>query len=133
MMNAKIPENFVELFSKKSFAHLATTMADGSPQVTPVWIDFDGTDVLVNSATGRVKDRNLRRDKRVALSILDPDDPYRYISILGEVVEITQAGANEHIDKLAKKYLGLDKYPYHRPGEARVIYKIRPEKISTHN
>ncbi|MSP40901.1 MAG: PPOX class F420-dependent oxidoreductase [Deltaproteobacteria bacterium] len=132
-MNAKIPENFVELFSKKSFAHLATTMADGSPQVTPVWIDFDGTDVLVNSATGRVKDRNLRRDKRVALSILDPDDPYRYISILGEVVEITQAGANEHIDKLAKKYLGLDKYPYHRPGEARVIYKIRPEKISTHN
>ena len=131
-MSAEIPASFTDLFSKKSFAHLATTMADGRPQVTPVWIDFDGTHVLVNSATGRVKDKNLRRDKRVALSILDPDDPYRYMSILGQVVEITQAGADEHIDRLAKKYLGLDKYPYHRPGEARVIYKIRPEKVSTH-
>jgi len=131
-MTATIPENFTDLFTKKSFAHLATTMADGRPQVTPVWIDFDGTDVLVNSATGRVKDKNLRRDKRVALSILDPDNPYRYMAILGLVVEITQAGADAHIDRLAKKYLGLDKYPYHRPGEARVIYKIRPEKVSTH-
>jgi PPOX class probable F420-dependent enzyme len=131
-MTATIPENFTDLFTKKSFAHLATTMADGRPQVTPVWIDFDGTDVLVNSATGRVKDKNLRRDKRVALSILDPDNPYRYMAILGQVVEITQAGADAHIDRLAKKYLGLDKYPYHRPGEARVIYKIRPEKVSTH-
>jgi PPOX class probable F420-dependent enzyme len=100
--------------------------------VTPVWIDFDGTDVLVNSATGRVKDKNLRRDKRVALSILDPDNPYRYMAILGHVVEITQVGADAHIDRLANKYLGLEKYPYHRPGEARVIYKIRPEKVSTH-
>ena len=131
-MAATIPENFTDLFTKKSFAHLATTMVDGWPQVTPVWIDFDGTHVLVNSATGRVKDKNLRRDKRVALSILDPDNPYRYMSILGQVVEITQAGADEHIDRLAKKYLGLDKYPYHRPGEVRVIYKIRPEKVSTH-
>jgi PPOX class probable F420-dependent enzyme len=131
-MTATIPENFTDLFSKKSFAHLATTMADGHPQVTPVWIDFDGTHVLVNSATGRVKDKNLRRDKRVALSILDPDNPYRYMAILGQVVEITQAGADEHIDRLAKKYLGLDKYPHHRQGEARVIYKIRPEKVSTH-
>jgi PPOX class probable F420-dependent enzyme len=131
-MTVKIPEDFTDLFTKKSFAHLATIMANGRPQVTPVWIDFDGTDVLVNSATGRVKDKNLRRDKRVALSILDPDNPYRYMAILGQVVEITQAGADAHIDRLAKKYLGLDKYPYHRPGEARVIYKIRPEKVSTH-
>ncbi len=131
-MAATIPANFTDLFSKKSFAHLATTMADGQPQVTPVWIDFDGTHVLVNSATGRVKDKNLRRDKRVALSILDPDNPYRYMAILGQVVEITQAGADAHIDRLAKKYLGLDKYPYHRRGEARVIYKIFPEKVSTH-
>ena len=79
-----------------------------------------------------VKDKNLRRDSRVALSILDPENPYRYIAILGEVVEITQTGADEHIDKLAKRYLGKDKYPYHRPGEARVIYKIRPDKVSTH-
>jgi PPOX class probable F420-dependent enzyme len=131
-MTATIPEDFTDLFSKKSFAHLATTMADGRPQVTPVWIDFDGTDVLVNSVTGRVKDKNLRRDGRVALSILDPDNPHRYMAILGQVIEITQAGADEHIDRLAKKYLGLDKYPYHRPGDARVIYKIRPQKVSTH-
>lgn len=132
-MAAEIPENFKDLFTKKSFAHLATNMGDGRPQVTPVWIDFDGAHILVNSATGRVKDKNLRRDGRVALSILDPDNPYRYISILGEVVEVTQAGADEHIDKLAKKYLGQDQYPYHRPGEARVIYKIRPDKVSTHS
>ncbi|MGH7811703.1 MAG: PPOX class F420-dependent oxidoreductase [Candidatus Binatia bacterium] len=131
-MAAKIPENFKDLLNKATFAHLATTMADGRPQVTPVWIDFDGTHVLVNSATGRVKDKNMRRDNRVALSILDPDNPYRYLSILGEVVEVTGTGANEHIDRLAKKYLGEDKYPYHRPGEARVIYKIRPDKVSTH-
>lgn len=130
---AEIPESFKDLFAKKSFAHLATNMRDGRPQVTPVWIDFDGAHILVNSATGRVKDKNLRRDGRVALSILDPDNPYRYISILGEVVEVTQTGANEHIDKLAKKYLGQDKYPYHQQGEARVIYKIRPDKVSTHD
>lgn len=131
-MAAKIPKNFKDLLNKATFAHLATTMADGRPQVTPVWIDFDGTHVLVNSATGRVKDKNMRRDNRVALSILDADNPYRYLSILGEVVEVTQTGANEHIDRLAKKYLGKDKYPYHRPGESRVIYKIRPDKVSTH-
>ncbi len=131
-MAAAIPEDFRDLFDKKCFAHLATIMEDGRPQVTPVWIDFDGQHVLVNSATGRVKDKNLRRDKRVALSILDPDNPYRYLAILGEVIEITRSGADEHIDRLAKKYLGRDKYPYHRPGEARVIYKIRPETISTH-
>ena len=131
-MTVKIPEDFTDLFTKKSFAHLATIMADGRPQVTPVWIDFDGTHVLVNSVSGRVKDKNLRRDKRVALSILDPDNPYRYMSILDQVIEITQAGADAHIDRLAKKYLGLKKYPYHRPGEARLIYKIRPERVSTH-
>jgi PPOX class probable F420-dependent enzyme len=130
---AEIPENYQDLFKKKSFAHLATNMADGRPQVTPVWIDFDGRHLLVNSATARVKDQNMRRDNRVALSILDPDNPYRYISILGEVVEITLDGADAHIDLLAKRYLGKDKYPYHRPGEARVIYKIRPDKVSTHN
>jgi len=130
---AEIPESYRDLFEKKSFAHLATNMADGRPQVTPVWIDFDGRHLLVNSATARVKDKNMRRDNRVALSILDPDNPYRYISILGEVVEITLDGADAQIDLLAKRYLGKDKYPYHRPGEARVIYKIRPDKVSTHN
>ena len=93
---------------------------------------FDGTHLLVNSATGRVKDKNLRRDGRVALSILDPDNPYRYVAVLGEVVEVTQNNADAHIDKLAKRYLGQDKYPFRQPGEARVIYKIRPDKVSTH-
>jgi len=131
-MTATIPEEFKDLFQKLAFAHLATIMADGRPQVTPVWVDYDGTYVLINSATGRVKDKNLRREKRVALSISDPDNPYRYMSVLGEVAEITQNGANEHIDRMAKKYLGQEKYPNHRPGEERVIYKIRPEKVSTH-
>ena len=129
---AEIPQNFRDLFQKKSFAHLATNMSDGRPQVTPVWIDFDGTHVLVNTATARVKDKNMRRDKRVALSITDPDNPYRYLAILGEVEDITQNGADNHIDKLTQRYLGKSKYPYRRPGEARVIYKIRPDKVSTH-
>ena len=129
---AEIPQNFRDLFQKKSFAHLATNMSDGRPQVTPVWIDFDGTHVLVNTATARVKDKNMRRDKRVALAITDPDNPYRYIAILGEVEDITQKDADQHIDKLAQRYLGQPKYPYRRPGEARVIYRIRPDKVSTH-
>ena len=129
---AEIPESFRDLFKKKSFAHLATNMSDGRPQVTPVWIDYDGTHVLVNTATARVKDKNMRRDKHVALSILDPDNPYRYIAILGEVVEVTETGADAHIDALTQRYLGKEKYPYRRPGEARVIYRIRPDKVSTH-
>lgn len=126
-----IPEQFKDLFTKVAFAHLATLMADGSPHVTPVWVDYDGANVRVNSAKGRVKDKNMRRDKRVALSIQDPDDPYRYLAIRGEVAEITENGADAHIDALAKKYLGKERYPFRSPGEVRVIYKIRPERIST--
>ena len=128
---ATIPGAYQELFVKVAFAHLATLMPDGSPQVTPVWVDYDGTHVRVNSAKGRLKDKNMRRDKRVALSIQDPDDAYRYIAIRGEVVEITEQGADAHIDALAKKYLGKDRYPFRSPGEVRVIYKIRPEKVLT--
>ena len=130
-MAATIPEKFQDLFTKVAFAHLATSMADGSPQVTPVWVDYDGTHVRVNSAKGRVKDKNMRRNKRVALSIQDPDNPYRYLEVRGEVVEITEEGADAHIDALAKKYLGKERYPFRSPGEVRVIYKIRPDKIST--
>lgn len=130
-MEAAIPEPFKDLFAKVAFAHLATVMADGSPQVTPVWCSFDGTSVWVNSAKGRLKDKNMRRNKRVALSIQDPDNAYRYLAIQGEVTEITESGADAHIDALAKKYLGKDHYPYRVPGEVRVIYKIRPEKAST--
>jgi PPOX class probable F420-dependent enzyme len=128
---AMIPEQFKDLFTKVAFAHLATLMVDGSPHVTPVWVDYDGANVRVNSAKGRVKDKNMRRDKRVALSIQDPDNPYRYLAVRGEVAEITENGADAHIDALAKKYLGKDRYPFRTPGEVRVIYKIRPDKVST--
>ena len=126
-MSNVIPEKYRDLFQKKAFASLGTIMPDGRPQVTPVWVDFDGEHVIFNSAKGRQKDRNVRRDPRVAVAIIDPDNPYRYLEIRGTVVEITEQGAPENINKLAKKYLGLDKYPYAQPGEVRVIYKIRPE------
>jgi PPOX class probable F420-dependent enzyme len=131
-MAATIPENFKDLFSKVAFAQLATLMPDGSPQVTPVWVDYDDTHVRVNSAKGRLKDKNMRRDKRVALSIQDPENAYRYIAVRGDVVEITEQGADAHIDALAKKYLGKDRYPFRSVGEVRVIYKIRPDKVSTY-
>ena len=130
-MAGAIPDQFKDLFSKVAFAHLATLMPDGSPQVTPVWCDFDGTNVRVNSAKGRVKDKNMRRDKKVALSVQDPENPYRYLAMSGEVAEITEEGADAHIDSLAKKYLGKDKYPFRGPGEVRVIYKIRPVNVHT--
>ncbi len=130
-MATKIPDSFKDLFTKKAFAHLATIMPDGSPQVTPVWCDYDGTHIRVNTAKGRIKDKNMRRNKKVALAITDPENPYRHLALRGEVEEITQNGADAHIDSLAKKYLGKDKYPFRRPGEVRVIYKIRPEKVAT--
>jgi len=128
---AAIPDNYRDLFQKKAFAHLATIGADGSPQVTPVWVDFDGTHIRFNTARGRVKDKNLRRNPRVALSMQDPDNPYRYMQVRGRVAEITLQGADAHIDALAKKYMNQDKYPYRRPGEVRVLYRILPEKIHT--
>ena len=130
-MADKIPEPFKDLFGKLAYANIATVMPDGSPQVTPVWFDYDGDYLRVNSAKGRIKDKNMRRNKRVALSIQDPDNAYRYLAVRGNVEEITEQGADAHIDSLAKKYLGKDKYPFRGPGEVRVIYKIRPEKIST--
>ncbi len=123
-------EQFMDLLQqKKAFANLATVMPDGTPQVTPVWFDWDGTHIRVNSARGRVKDRNMRAKRAVALAILDPDNGYRYLSIRGRVVDVTEQGADQHIDVLAKKYLGKDRYPYRQPGEVRVIYKIAPEQV----
>lgn len=130
-MAATIPQQFQDLLTKKAFAHLGTIMPDGSPQVTPVWFDFDGNHVRVNSAKGRVKDKNMRRNAQVALAIQDPENPYRYLGVRGRVVEITENGADAHIDSLAKKYLGQDRYPNRKPGEIRVIYRIRPERVST--
>jgi PPOX class probable F420-dependent enzyme len=129
-MPAEAPASHRDLLTKRTFAHLATIMKDGSPQVTPVWFDTDGPFIRVNSAVGRLKDKNMRRDPHVALSILDPDNAYRYLEIRGRVVDITTEGGAAHIDALAKKYMGLDTYPMHQPGIDRVIYKIEPLRFS---
>ena len=118
-----------DLFAKKVFANLATVGADGTPQVTPVWCDFDGAHVRINTARGRVKEKNLARNPRVAMAVLDPDNPYRYVQVQGRVVEMTEQGADAHIDTLAKKYLGQDRYPYRKAGEVRVTVKITPERV----
>jgi PPOX class probable F420-dependent enzyme len=130
-MSQSIPDKYRDLFTKRAFASLATLMPDGSPQVTPVWVDLEGDLVLVNTARGRQKDKNMRRDPRVAMAIIDPENPYRYLEIRGRVAEITEEGADAHIDKMAKKYLGADKYPYRQPSETRVIFKIQPERVNT--
>jgi PPOX class probable F420-dependent enzyme len=125
----EIPKAYLDLFSKPAFAHLVTLMPDGSPQVTPVWVDLDGNTVIVNTAKGRLKDRNMRRDPRVALAVSDPANPYRYVQVRGRVADITENGGDAHIDKMAKKYLNQDSYPYRQPDEVRVIYRITPEHV----
>ncbi len=123
-----IPEKFLDLFTeKKAFANLATVMPDGSPQVTPIWFEYTGGKIRLNSARGRVKDKNMKVGARVALAITDPANPYRYIQVRGRVTHVTEDGAAAHIDSLAKKYMGVDKYPFHQPGVARVIYEIEPQ------
>ncbi len=125
-----IPSEYMDLLQKKAaFAHLATIMPDGTPQVTPVWFDYTDGKVRINSAKGRVKSRNMKESSPVALSILDPENPYRYIQIRGHVKHVTEDGASEHIDSLAKKYLGKDKYPYSQPGEVRVLFEIEPSAV----
>ena len=130
-MAKTIPATHADLLQKPAFANLATLNPDGSPQVTPVWFEFDGTNILINTARGRKKDRNLRRDPRVAISIADPENPYRYLGIQGRVADMTENGADAHIDKLAKKYLNKDKYPFRAAGEVRVMLKIVPEQVHT--
>ncbi len=114
----------------KNFGHVATLNKDGSPQVSPVWVEFDGKHVIVNSEQSRRKVRNLKRDPRVSISILNGENPYEYIEIRGKVVEITAEGGSEGIDRLAKKYMGVDKYPYNKPEDVRVILKIVPEHVA---
>ncbi len=126
-MGQGIPDSHKDMLGKVTFAHLATLNPDGSPQNTPIWFEFDGENILINSSKGRWKDRNMRRDARVALSIIDPDNAYRYLEVRGRVVDITEEEALDHINKLAKMYLGKDEYPFLQPGEVRVKYKIAPE------
>lgn len=130
-MAATIPEGFRDILTKKTFVHLATMMKDGTPQSSPVWVDVEGDHIVVNSAKGRVKDRNMRANENVAVSATDPDNPYRALMIQGRVVKITEEGADEHIDKMAKKYLDKDKYPLRTPEEVRVKYYIEPVKVAT--
>jgi PPOX class probable F420-dependent enzyme len=129
---ASIPATHADLLGDKpAFAQLATLNPDGSPQVTPVWVDYDGTNILVNTAKGRVKANNLSREPRVAISISDPQNPYRYLGIQGRVIEMTEKGADAHIDKMAKKYMGKDQYPWRTPTEVRLIVKITADKVHT--
>ena len=131
-MMVAIPTEFKDLLEQKvALANLATAMPDGSPQVTPVWFDYKGGVIRVNSAKGRVKSRNMAEGARVALAIVDPDNLYRYIQIRGRVARVTESGADAHIDSLAKKYLGQDKYPYRREGEVRVMFEIEPTATHT--
>ena len=128
---AAIPDQYLDLLQqKKAFANLATLMRDGSPQVTPVWFDYTGGVVRVNTAKGRVKARNLKPGARIAMSITDPDNPYRYVQIRGRVASAQENGADAHIDSLTKKYLDKDKYPFRQPGEVRIMYEIEPLAIS---
>jgi PPOX class probable F420-dependent enzyme len=128
---ATSPDKYLDLFGeKKAFAHLATLMPDGTPQNTPVWFDYKDGKLRVNTARGRVKERNLKEGSPVALSILDPDNAYRYVQVRGRVTHVTEDGADAHIDSLAKKYLGQDKYPFRQPGETRVLYEITPKSFS---
>ena len=126
---APIPAEAMHLLEGKTFAHVATLMADGSPQVSPVWIDHEGSTVLINTAEGRLKPKNLRRDPRVAISITDPEEPYERLLIRGRAIEITDEGADEHIDALARRHQDVDEYPGRQPGEVRLIVRIRPERV----
>jgi len=128
----KLTERQADLFRERNWGNVATIRPDGTPHVTPVWVDTDGENVLFNTAYGRTKVENIQRDPRVAIEVYDDDDPQRaYVSVTG-TAELVDEGADEHIDKLARKYLGEERYPYRAPGEKRVIVKIRPELIDAH-
>jgi PPOX class probable F420-dependent enzyme len=128
-----IPQRFHDLFEKRTFAHVATVMPDGTPQVTPVWVDYDADadHVLVNTATGRQKERNLRREGKAGVSMIDPDDPYRWVSVRGPVAEITTEGAVEHIHELSRRYTGEDYGNLDDEGGDRVVVRIAAERVAT--
>ena len=128
-LHRSIPASHQDLLEKKALAWLACHLADGSILVNPVWCLEEGGDVLINSARDRLKDRAMRRNPQVTLCIGDPDNPYRYLEVRGRVQEITEQGADAMIDRLAKKYMGVERYPNHSASEARVTYRIQPEKV----
>lgn len=130
-MTVKLSPGVKKLLDAPNFAHIATVMPDGSPHVTVVWVDTDGDLIRINTAEGRVKPRNIRRDPRVTLSVIDQNNPYAWAAIAGRVVGMSAEGGDEHIDSLAKKYLGQESYPNRRAGEVRLIVSIQPEHVST--
>ncbi len=127
---AKLTEKLTRLLRKPIFGHLATVNRDGTPQSTPVWVDTDGEAVMVNTARGRKKTRNIEENPVVAISLVDPDNPYEMVQIIGRA-ELVDEGADEHVDSLAQKYLGQDTYPFRQPGEERVIVRVVPERIAS--
>ena len=129
-----IPESYRDLLTDetKAIAFLATIMPDGSPQVTPIWFNTDGDYILINTVKGRTKDRNMRARPQIALAIMDPNSVYRYMQIRGQVSDITEENAREHINILAGKYMDDAYFELNTPDEVRVIYKIMPEKIDAH-
>jgi PPOX class probable F420-dependent enzyme len=127
---AKLTESARKMLEGKNFVYIATVNPDGTPQVTPTWVDTDGNFVLINTAVGRVKHRNVKKNPHVALAITDQANPYNLILIKGKVVDqITGHVAEDHIDKMAKKYQGLEKYPHRTPGEKRILLKIEPVRV----
>jgi PPOX class probable F420-dependent enzyme len=125
----RISTDVEKLLKDKNLAFVATLMKDGSPQITPTWIDLVDGIIIVNTAEGRIKQRNVSRDQRIAISIVDQNNPYNMVTIRGKVIEQTTQDADKHIDKMAKKYLGVDKYPFAMQGEKRILLKIVPQKI----
>jgi PPOX class probable F420-dependent enzyme len=128
-MSVKVEGRAEELLKAKNFAHIGSLRADGSPQVAPTWVDVQDGRPVVNSAEGRAWVRNLQRDPRITLEVQNIENPYEYVEIRGRVAEIARDGADEHIDSMAKKYLGQDEYPYRQPGEQRVIIRVEPERV----
>ncbi len=125
----QITEPMSKLFEGKNFAYLSTLMKDGTPQVTPIWVDIEDGNIIVNTAEGRLKQKNISRDPRIAICVVDQNNPYHMVTVRGRVVEQTSEGADEHVDKLAKKYLVVDKYPLRSPDEKRIIVRIKPERL----
>ena len=127
---ARLSEEQAKLFEDKNFGHVATIRSDGTPQVTPVWIDYDGEHVVFNTAVGRTKYENLRRDPRVTVEVLNMENPYEYVMVSGRAELEEGEAAERHIDKLAKKYMGVDEYPHRSPTEQRVLVRVTPERVS---
>ena len=127
---AKLDDQAREFLDQKVIAHVATLMPDGSPQVSPVWIDHEDDLVVFNTAEGRYKTENLEKDGRVAISMVDPENPYTHVLVRGKVTELDREHADDHINAMAKKYLGEDEYPFRQPGEVRVKVLIEPERVT---